>query len=146
MQLVEEIMNKLLTLWCLILATLALAGCFPSERMYVVEDCVIGDPTKKGVCDLMPTGSEFAFVKTNGSNYEIWVNMKPEKKDGPMLVLPCEAPVKHGKFICDICAPDDFRIVKASGSDCGFDKCVKIRLEGGTSSCPDNGTGRGGHN
>ena len=138
-------MNRPLNIMCLSLAILFLTGCFPSERMYVVNDC----GTTSGLCGFMPNNSEFAFVKqANGSKYEIWVNQKPNVNNGPMLVLSnCEAPVENGKFKCDFCgAPGSFRITKTSGSGCGFAKCVKIEAEEFTPKCPAGGTGTGGHN
>lgn len=135
-------MKKLLYVPIFCVVALLLAGCFPSERMYVVQDCT------GYLCAFMPVESEFAFVKQDrGSKYEIWVNQNPSTAGGPMLVLEnCEAPIEGGKFECDFCgARDSFKIVKASSSDCGLPKCVDIKLLA-TVACPAGGTGRGGNN
>lgn len=96
----------------------------------------------------MPIGSEFAFVKQyEGSNYEIWINQQPGVVNGPMRILKdCEAPVEGNEFECDACGnSNSFKIVKLSGSDCGFAECIEIRMDD-TVSCPGGGTGRGGSN
>lgn len=143
-------MKKLSYVLVLCIAAFLLTGCFPSKRMYVVDNCAAGPhPASNLLCGFMPNGSEFAFVKQNsGSKYEIWVNQDPSVQHGPMLVLPdCEGRVRGNTFKCDLCgAPDSFRISKASGSDCQFDKCVKIKADRNTPRCPGGGQSTGGGN
>lgn len=130
-------MKRLIRLGTICVLTLMLTGCiFPSQRLYVVEDCdAIG-------CGKLALGAELGFLReTSGDNWRLW-----QKKPGNDFAKEvCIGTVSGSEFTCDACGPTGFFIIsEADSSTCSYSHCMKFEHRG--PNCPNEGSGRGGHN
>lgn len=116
--------------------TLILASCgFPSHRLLKVTDC-----SQCGA--VIQVDAELAFVKeTRGKKWRVW----QQQSDGRFKEVCRDGTVKGEKLKCDGCGEDKSLIFeKTSSSDCPYDNCVRVVMNG--TQCPGGGQGTGGSN
>lgn len=130
-------MRRIFEIGMILIVVLVLVGCFPSERLYVMESC------ERSTCETFPVDSELAFVKeAEGEVWRLWV-----KQPGGTFKDVCGSTIEGGVFDCEYCEPgkdDSVIIKKISSSKCKYQHCLRIWTEG--QACPNPGTGRGGNN
>jgi len=123
---------------------------FPSPRLYTVESCEKEKDSGMHLCGKFAIGSEFAILKeTDSDNWKLWRKPPGDASPGVAVIEEvCTGSVNGNRFTCGgLCGKPENIIKITQRHPCAcqnYNHCVQFEFEGDT--CPDGGSGKGGHN